>query len=133
MCEREKKGGGVLQGKGINLFFWAPWWRQAARGAGLLKNRSKVKTIDSYALVVRIRPFPSAKCGTSDLVGGPMFALDLVGGPILPHRTSGSLALTLGAMRASDLPRGPMFALDLVGGPILPHPCLLYTSDAADE
>ena len=33
----------MLQGKGINLFFWAPWWRQAARGAGLLKNRSKVK------------------------------------------------------------------------------------------
>ena len=39
-------GGGVLvQGKGPNLPspFLDPWWNRAAQGAGLLKNRSKVK------------------------------------------------------------------------------------------
>ena len=46
--EREKKkngtGGGVLQGKGpFPSSVWDPWWNRAAQGAGLLKNRSKVK------------------------------------------------------------------------------------------
>ena len=50
---REKKrerengaGGGVLQGKGpFPSSVWDPWWNRAAQGAGLLKNRSKVKRI----------------------------------------------------------------------------------------
>ena len=47
--EREKKkngaGGGVLQGKGLfPSSVWDPWWNRAAQGAGLLKNRSKVKS-----------------------------------------------------------------------------------------
>ena len=46
--ERERKkngaGGGVLQGKGpFPSSVWDPWWNRAAQGAGLLKNRSKVK------------------------------------------------------------------------------------------
>ena len=48
--EREKKkngaGGGVLQGKGpFPSSVWDPWWNRAAQGAGLLKNRSKVKSL----------------------------------------------------------------------------------------
>ena len=48
--EREKKkngaGGGVLQGKGpFPSSVWDPWWNRAAQGAGLLKNRSKVKKL----------------------------------------------------------------------------------------
>ena len=54
--EREKKkngaGGGVLQGKGpFPSSVWDPWWNRAAQGAGLLINRSKVKSQKSKSKV----------------------------------------------------------------------------------
>ncbi len=54
--ERKKKkkngaGGGVLQGKGpFPSSVWDPWWNWAAQGAGLLKNRSKVKSLQGQGV-----------------------------------------------------------------------------------
>ncbi len=54
--EREKKGGGVLQGKGLfPSSVWDPWWNRAAQGAGLLKNRSKVKKLAPIAPKVKVK------------------------------------------------------------------------------